>query len=80
MCIRDRSGSESDFLNKLQKEIDDNLKYESFGLELLQLIASVYKRKAKNFIMSKKTKGLSKIFTGTREKGKTCLLYTSRCV
>ncbi|QEU62926.1 Caj1 [Kluyveromyces lactis] len=69
--ISKKSGSESDFLNKLQKEIDDNLKYESFGLELLQLIASVYKRKAKNFIMSKKTKGLSKIFTGTREKGKT---------
>ena len=68
-CIK--SGSEDEFFNKLQKKIDDNLKYESFGLELLQLIASVYKRKAKNFIMSKKTKGISKIFTGTREKGKT---------
>ncbi|CDO94292.1 unnamed protein product [Kluyveromyces dobzhanskii CBS 2104] len=69
--ICQKSGSESEFLNKLQKEIDNNLKYESFGLELLQLLASVYKRKAKNFIMSKKTKGFSKIFTGTREKGKT---------
>lgn len=66
-----KSGSENVMLNKLQAEIDQQLKYESFGLELLHLISTVYKRKSKNFLMSKKTKGFSKIFTGTREKGKT---------
>lgn len=69
--IAKKSGNDSEFYNKLQHEIDNNLKYESFGVELLQLISTVYRRKAKNFLMSKKTKGLSKIFTGTREKGKT---------
>ncbi|CCD25273.1 Caj1p NDAI_0E04560 [Naumovozyma dairenensis CBS 421] len=58
------------FNRKLDQEIED-LKLESFGLELLYLIAKVYKTKANNFIISKKTYGFSKIFTGTRENART---------
>lgn len=59
-----------EFDMKLQKEIDENLKVESFGLELIRLIANVYKTKANNFIMSKKTHGFSKIFTNVRDTTK----------
>ncbi|CAB4254036.1 similar to Saccharomyces cerevisiae YER048C CAJ1 Nuclear type II J heat shock protein of the E. coli dnaJ family [Maudiozyma barnettii] len=59
-----------DFTRKLDQEIED-LKLESFGLELLYLIARVYKTKANNFIISKKTFGFSKVFTGTRDNART---------
>lgn len=59
-----------EFTAKLQQEIED-LKLESFGLELLHLIAKIYRTKANNFIMSQKTHGISKIFTGVRDKTKT---------
>ena len=59
-----------EFTRKLDQEIED-LKLESFGLELLYLIARVYKTKANNFIMSKKTFGFSKVFTGTRDNART---------
>lgn len=59
-----------DFVRKLDQEIEE-LKLESFGLELLYLIAKVYKTKANNFIISKKTYGFSRIFTGTRENART---------
>lgn len=58
------------FIEKLNQEIED-LKLESFGLELLYLIARVYKTKANNFIISKKTFGFSKVFTGTRDNART---------
>ena len=65
------NGSHLDeFTRKLDQEIED-LKLESFGLELLYLIARVYKTKANNFIMSKKTFGFSKVFTGTRDNART---------
>lgn len=59
-----------EFNAKLNQEIED-LKLESFGLELLHLIAKIYKTKANNFIMSQKTHGFSKLFTGVRDKTKT---------
>ncbi|CCF60681.1 hypothetical protein KAFR_0L00740 [Kazachstania africana CBS 2517] len=59
-----------DFNRKLDEEIED-LKLESFGLELLYLIAKVYRTKANNFIISKKTYGFSKLFTGTRDNARS---------
>lgn len=59
-----------EFTRKLDQEIED-LKLESFGLELLYLLARVYKTKANNFIMSKKTYGFSKIFTNTRDNARS---------
>ncbi|CEP63474.1 Caj1p LALA0_S08e03312g [Lachancea lanzarotensis] len=58
------------FDRKLSREVED-LKLESFGLELLHLIAKVYKTKASNFMMSQKTHGFSKLFTGVRDKTKS---------
>ncbi|KOG99996.1 Caj1p [Saccharomyces eubayanus] len=59
-----------EFTRKLDQEIEE-LKLESFGLELLYLLARVYKTKANNFIMSKKTYGFSKLFTGTRDNARS---------
>ncbi|KAH3672522.1 hypothetical protein WICMUC_004207 [Wickerhamomyces mucosus] len=54
----------------LSKEIDD-LKMESFGLELLHTIGKIYVTKAKNFQHSQKTLGFSKIFSNVKQKGST---------
>ncbi|CCK72753.1 Caj1p KNAG_0L01330 [Huiozyma naganishii CBS 8797] len=59
-----------DFEAKLKQEIED-LKLESFGIELLYLLAKVYKTKAHDYLLSKKTMGFSKIFTGTRNNART---------
>lgn len=59
-----------EFVTKLDHEIEE-LKLESFGLELLYILAKVYKTKANNFIMSKKTRGISKIFTGVRDNARS---------
>ncbi|SCV01610.1 LAMI_0G12552g1_1 [Lachancea mirantina] len=59
-----------EFDAKLNQEIEE-LKLESFGLELLHLIAKIYKTKANNFLMSQKTHGFSKLITGVRDKTKT---------
>lgn len=64
------SGYLGEFTQKLDQEIEE-LKLESFGLELLYLIAKVYKIKANNFLLSKKTFGFSKVFTGTRDNART---------
>lgn len=58
-----------EFTAKLDQEIE-NLKLESFGLELLYILAKCYRNKANNFIMSKKTHGFSKIFTGVRDNAR----------
>ncbi|GMM37269.1 Caj1 protein [Saccharomycopsis crataegensis] len=55
---------------KLDKEIEE-LKLESFGLELLHLIGKIYVNKSSAFIKSHKTFGISKIFTSVKEKGST---------
>ena len=65
-----QGGYLAEFTQKLDQEIED-LKLESFGLELLYLIAKVYKIKANNFLLSKKTFGFSKVFTGTRDNART---------
>ncbi|AET39428.1 Caj1p Ecym_4372 [Eremothecium cymbalariae DBVPG len=65
------AGRVGEFAEKLQTEIDKSLKTESFGIELLQLISKVYRSKANNFLMSQKTYGFSRIFTGVHEKTKS---------
>lgn len=64
-------GRPKKYIDKLQDEIDKSLKSESFGIELLQLIGKVYRSKANNFLMSQKTYGISRIFTGVHEKTKS---------
>lgn len=59
-----------EFTSKLDQEIE-NLKLESFGLELLYILSKCYRTKANNFIMSKKTHGFSKIFTGVRDNARS---------
>lgn len=59
-----------EFVTKLDHEIEE-LKLESFGLELLYILAKVYKTKANNYIMSKKTHGISKLFTGVRDNARS---------
>lgn len=68
--LAEKAGHLDEFARKLDQEIED-LKLESFGLELLYLIARVYKTKANNFIISKKTFGFSRVFTGTRDNART---------
>lgn len=59
-----------EFSSKLDQEIE-NLKLESFGLQLLHILAKCYHTKAQNFIMSKKTHGFSKLFTGVRDNARS---------
>lgn len=65
-----KEGHLPDFEKKLIQEIEE-LKLESFGIELLYVLAKIYKLKANNYIISKKTMGFSKIFTGTRDNART---------
>lgn len=65
-----KGGHLDEFSKKLDQEIEE-LKLESFGLELLYLIARIYKTKANNYLMAKKTFGFSKIFTSTRDNART---------
>lgn len=58
------------FKNELHKEIED-LKIESFGIQLLHTIGKVYNQKASAFLKSQKTFGISKIFTSVKQKGST---------
>ena len=53
--------------HKLGIELED-LKIESFGIQLLQLIAKVYVSQANATIASSKTFGVSKIFTSVKTK------------
>lgn len=59
-----------EFASKLDQEIE-NLKLESFGLQLLHILAKCYLTKAQNFIMSKRTHGFSKLFTGVRDNARS---------
>ncbi|KAH3902784.1 Caj1p SCDLUD_000375 [Saccharomycodes ludwigii] len=62
-----KTGTVKDFDYKLDKEIEE-LKLESFGLEILHLMAKIYKTRANNYIKSSKTFGFSKIYTGMKDK------------
>ena len=68
--ISQRDHHLDEFGNKLNQEIEE-LKLESFGMELLHLLSKVYKTKANDYLMAKKTFGFSKIITGTRENART---------
>jgi curved DNA-binding protein CbpA len=69
LAMRDEADFKK-FQSDLQREIDD-LKMESFGLELLHVIGKIYHSKANAFLRSKKTFGLTKIVSSLREKGST---------
>lgn len=56
------------FKADLDKEIED-LKIESFGIELLHTIGKIYHTQASDFLKSQKTFGFSKIFTSVKQKG-----------
>lgn len=68
--ISKRDNHLDEFDSKLNQEIEE-LKLESFGMELLHLLSKVYKTKANDYLMAKKTFGFSKIITGTRENART---------
>lgn len=55
------------FTAKLNQELED-LKIESFGLELLHLIGKIYTNQANAAIRSSKTFGVSKIYSSVKQK------------
>ncbi|KAF0271750.1 hypothetical protein FOG51_03131 [Hanseniaspora uvarum] len=65
-----RQNRMEDYNKKIQKEAD-LLKVESFGLELVHLIGSIYTTKAESFMKANKTFGLSKVVTGFKDKKET---------
>ncbi|KAK6200985.1 DnaJ-like protein [Scheffersomyces amazonensis] len=58
------------FTSKLHQEFED-LKIESFGIELLHLIGKIYTTQANATIASSKTFGVSKIFSSTKNAATT---------
>ncbi|KAF8555984.1 DnaJ-domain-containing protein [Imleria badia] len=56
------------FQEKIRLEAED-LKLESFGVELLQAIGTVYSMKASSFLKSKKFLGLAGFWSRIKEKG-----------
>ncbi|KAH7913843.1 X-domain of DnaJ-containing-domain-containing protein [Hygrophoropsis aurantiaca] len=56
------------FEEKIRREADD-LKLESFGVELLHAIGTVYMMKATSFLKSKKFLGLAGFWSRMKEKG-----------
>lgn len=58
------------FTRKLQTEFED-MKIESFGIQLLHLIGKIYIDKANATIHASKTFGVSKIFTSVKSKTET---------
>ncbi|RCK55872.1 Protein CAJ1 [Candida viswanathii] len=55
------------FTRKLETEFED-MKIESFGIQLLHLIGKIYVEQAHAAIASSRTFGVSKIFTGVKAK------------
>lgn len=56
------------YRSKLRQELED-LKIESFGIQLLHLIGKVYVNQANAAIAASKTFGVSKLFTGAKSTG-----------
>ncbi|EIW58542.1 DnaJ-domain-containing protein [Trametes versicolor FP-101664 SS1] len=56
------------FEERMRREADD-LKLESFGVELLHTIGNIYMTKATSFLKSKKFLGIPGFFSRLREKG-----------
>lgn len=71
-CVASLSNNDDfeKFNNTLKKEIED-LKMESFGIELLHTIGKIYHTKASAFLKAQKTFGFSKIFSSVKQKGST---------
>ncbi|KAF8966341.1 X-domain of DnaJ-containing-domain-containing protein [Flammula alnicola] len=64
-----KNDAESDaFADRMKKEVED-LKLESFGVELLHTIGSVYMMKASSFMKSRKFLGIPGFFSRLKEKG-----------
>lgn len=55
------------FTTRLEQEFED-LKIESFGLELLHLIGKIYTTQANSAIRASKTFGVSKIYSSVKQK------------
>lgn len=73
-----RQNRMDDYIIKIKKEAD-LLKVESFGLELVHLIGSIYTTKAESFIKANKTFGLSKVVTGFKDKRKQLRVHMVYC-
>ncbi|EGV60531.1 DnaJ-domain-containing protein [Yamadazyma tenuis ATCC 10573] len=58
-------GALADFKKRLDTEFED-MKIESFGIELLHLIGKIYRNQASARLSSSKTFGVSKIFTNAK--------------
>lgn len=58
------------YTEKLKVELDD-MKVESFGIQLTHLIGKIYTNKAKAAIQASKTLGFSKIYTSVKSSGET---------
>ncbi|KAJ3513606.1 hypothetical protein NLJ89_g2855 [Agrocybe chaxingu] len=56
------------FAERMRREVED-LKLESFGVELLHTIGSVYMMKASSFMKSRKFLGIPGFFSRLKEKG-----------
>ncbi|KAF8906233.1 X-domain of DnaJ-containing-domain-containing protein [Gymnopilus junonius] len=56
------------FADRMKREVED-LKLESFGVELLHTIGSVYMMKATSFMKSRKFLGIPGFFSRLKEKG-----------
>jgi len=56
------------FAEKMKREVED-LKLESFGVELLHTIGNVYMMKASSFMKSRKFLGIPGFFSRIKEKG-----------
>ncbi|CAK9439920.1 uncharacterized protein LODBEIA_P40200 [Lodderomyces beijingensis] len=58
------------FTAKLRDELND-MKVESFGIQLIHLIGKIYTSQAKAVISSSKTFGVSKLYTSMKSSGET---------
>ena len=63
-----RSDVTQAFEDKIKLEVE-NLKMESFGLEILHAVGSTYLQKATSFLKSQKFLGISGFFSRLKEKG-----------
>ncbi|CCK69929.1 uncharacterized protein KNAG_0D01780 [Huiozyma naganishii CBS 8797] len=61
-----KDGELDKFERRLLEDVE-LLKLESFGIELLRIIALVYRTKATNYVMADKTLGVSRLFTKFRD-------------
>lgn len=68
--VKDNVDSLESFKRSLGNEFED-MKIESFGLQILHLIGTIYKDQANARLLSSKTLGVSKIFTNAKSTAKT---------